>query len=166
VFPDLVRLVWVAPDASAFALFADTLLRVAGDNLDGRFSFKLHASRATRPGLAALASPPAASPPAASAAGRGASGQHFGRKAPPPPEGRALWTALGGGGGASGSAGGGGGAVGFDCGRPSLEVELRRVEQFGGGALVVCCGPPPLVRACRALAAASKVPFRAESFEL
>lgn len=50
-FPDLVRLVWIAPDSIVFDVFLDTLLGVLHDDLDGRFSFKLYDSKAYRPGL-------------------------------------------------------------------------------------------------------------------
>jgi ferredoxin-NADP reductase len=50
-FPDLIRLVWVAPDSIVFDVFLDTLLAVVHDDLDGRFSFKLYDSKAYRPGL-------------------------------------------------------------------------------------------------------------------
>jgi len=49
---------------------------------------------------------------------------------------------------------------------PPPQVELRRVEQFGGDALVYCCGPRALALEVAALAHAAGVPFRGDSFEL
>jgi hypothetical protein len=112
------------------------------DDLDGRFSFRLHATKAHRPGYthgAGDGSSSRGTPGGSSSGGRRGRRRDRGQAVPQLP---------------------------FEPGRPALETEFRRVEQFGTNALVYCCGPASLQRDCQALAHAAGVQFRADGFEL
>jgi len=119
------------------------------DDLDGRFSFRLHATKAHRPGYTQGAGDGSCSGSSGSSGNPGSVGSSSGgRRGRRRDRGQAVPQ------------------LPFEPGRPALETEFRRVEQFGANALVYCCGPASLQRDCQALAHAAGVQFRADGFEL
>ena len=106
------------------------------NDLNGRFSFRLHATKALRPGYTHGASDHSntmnngngGAPSSSSSSSSRSSGGRRGRRRD-----RGLAVPQ----------------LPYEPRRPSLETEFRRVEQFGSNALVYCCGPSSLQRDCQ-----------------
>mmetsp|Transcript_19174 Transcript_19174/g.22856 ORF Transcript_19174/g.22856 Transcript_19174/m.22856 type:complete len:1186 (+) Transcript_19174:273-3830(+) len=148
-FPDLIRLVWVAPDSVVFDMFLDTFLQVLHDDLDGRFSFKLHDSKAYRPGLTRGKDNSSLMGNNEDIDENGSGG--YQRESHRDRHGRSKSKPY---------------RLPYENGRPCLDTEMRRVEQFGSSALVYCVGPDSLKKQCAGLSAQAGVPFRTDNFEL